>query len=80
MKKRKYTGKLTTDGKKIFEGDYIEATSIGLKYPFKIGGVVKWDPIRKKWLNLDFNDEEIQFTIKKLDSPSENMSKLKTSH
>ena len=75
---KKSTGKFTTDRKEIFEGDYIEATEIGSKYPLKIGGIVKYDSIQKKWLNLDFDDEYMKFILKKLKAPSKGMSKLIT--
>ena len=57
------TGKLATDGVEIFEGDYIEAKTLG-KYPFYIGGKVKFDLENNVWVNLDFLDKEVPHTIR----------------
>jgi hypothetical protein len=63
MKKEKFTGKLTTDGIKIFEGDIVEAKTTKSKYPLFIGGQVKWDKENKKWLNLNFFDNDVPHTL-----------------
>lgn len=62
MEDRRFTGKLTTDGNKIYEGDIIEAKTKG-KYPLFIGGMVKYDEVNKKWLNLDFFDDDVPHTL-----------------
>jgi hypothetical protein len=61
----KQTGKLTTDGKQIFEGDYIKAKTIK-KYPLIFCGQVKWDDEDNRWLNLDFFDDDVPHTIFKI--------------
>jgi len=63
MEEKRFTGKLTTDGKKIFEGDIVEAETTGSKYPLFIGGQVKWDEENKKWLNLNFFDDDVPHTL-----------------
>ena len=62
MQEKRFTGKLTTDGKKIFEGDIVEAKTKG-KYPLFIGGQVKWDDENEKWLNLNFFDDDVPHTL-----------------
>lgn len=63
----KKTGKLTTDGKEIFEGDFIEVKTIS-KYPLVIKAQVKWDNVNNKWVNLFCFDEDddIKYTIFKI--------------
>jgi hypothetical protein len=63
--KMKQTGKLTTDGKEIFEGDYIKAKTKG-KYPLVLVGQVKWSEENQKWLNLNFFDDDVEHTIFKI--------------
>jgi len=62
MEEKRFTGKITTDGNKIFEGDIIEAKTKG-KYPLFIGGQVKWDNENEKWLNLNFFDDDVPHTL-----------------
>ena len=62
MEEKIFTGKLTTDGKKIFEGDIVEAKTKG-KYALFIGGQVKWDNENAKWLNLNFFDDDVPHTL-----------------
>lgn len=57
------TNKFTTDGKEIFEGDFIEAKTKS-KYPLVLGGQVKWDEKNQKWLNLNFFDDDVEHTIR----------------
>ena len=59
------TRKFTTDGKEIFECDFIEAKTKS-KYPLVLGGQVKWDKENKKWLNLNFFDNDVEHTIFKI--------------
>lgn len=60
---RKPTGKLTTSGSMIYEGDYIESKTIS-KYLLCITGQVKWDEVNQKWLNLNIFDDDTLHTIK----------------
>lgn len=69
------TGKLTTDGKEIFEGDFIEAETKS-KYPLVLGGQVKWSEENQKWLNLNFFDDDVEHTIFKI-SEAQYLSKRK---
>jgi hypothetical protein len=69
------TNKFTTDGKEIFEGDFIEAKTKS-KYPLVIGGQVKWDSENNKWLNLNFFDDDVEHTVFKI-SEKEYLSKRK---
>jgi hypothetical protein len=59
------TNKFTTDGKEIFEGDFIEAKTKS-KYPLVIGGQVKWNEENQKWLNLNFFNEDVPHTVFKI--------------
>jgi hypothetical protein len=59
------TNKFTTDGKEIFEGDFIEAKTKS-KYPLVIGGQVKWNVENQKWLNLNFFNEDVPHTVLKI--------------
>jgi len=63
IEEKRFTGKLTTDGKKIYEGDIVEAEMTGVKYPLFIGGQVKWDEENQKWLNLNFFDDNVPHTL-----------------
>jgi hypothetical protein len=59
------TNKFTTDGKEIFEGDFIEAKTKNT-YPLVIGGQVKFDEENNKWLNLNFFNEDVPHTVFKI--------------
>jgi hypothetical protein len=69
------TNKFTTDGKEIFEGDFIEAKTKS-KYSLVLGGQVKFDYKNNKWLNLNFFDDDVEHTIFKI-SEAQYLSKRK---
>jgi len=69
------TNKFTTDGKEIFEGDFIEAKTKS-KYPLVLGGQVKWIEENQKWINLNFFDDDVEHTIFKI-SEAKYLSKRK---